>query len=227
MDCAVRLANIGDLTQLSEIEKDAFPTNWPPTPFKRDLNNIKMDLLVVCLPRQAKDMADDSGAICSRDSKRDNPGKFTAFISSIAMLFAGYRHKWISTGGDCDEDILGYVATWYMTDEAHITGIGVREHYRGRGYGELLLMSSILRAMDKKAETMTLEVRVSNSVAQALYQKYGFKNTGLRKRYYTDNHEDAYIMSTDRIQSAEFRDVFGTLQNRFRSRRGEVQYIGD
>ena len=114
-----------------------------------------------------------------------------------------------------------------MTDEAHITGIGVRESYRGRGYGELLLMSSILRAMDENAETMTLEVRVSNYVAQSLYRKYGFQTTGLRKRYYTDNHEDAYIMSTDRIQSAEFRDVFVTLQNRFRSRRGEVQYIGD
>ena len=208
-----------DIKSVQEIERAIFPTLWPRTPFKKELKNKMAKYLV------AYAIEDTQNKIFPISNKIA-PTILNKLWSGFSIIFQqinqyGYKSQTLNP------NIVGLVGTWYMTDEAHITGIGVRELYRGRGYGELLLMSSILRAMDKKSETMTLEVRVSNSVAQALYQKYGFKNTGLMKRYYTDNHEDAYIMSTDRIQSLEFRDVFGGLQNRFRSRRGEVQYLWD
>ena len=118
--------------------------------------------------------------------------------------------------------IAGYVATSYMTDEAHVTGIAVRESLRGNGLGELLLMSSIELAMKRQSRVVTLEVRVSNKVAQSLYTKYGFSQAGLRKGYYTDNHEDAYIMTTAPISSPAYSQQFQTLEQSYRERRGNL-----
>jgi ribosomal-protein-alanine N-acetyltransferase len=83
---------------------------------------------------------------------------------------------------------------WIVFDEAHITTIGVDPPYRGRGFGELLLLALIDEAVRRGANWMTLEVRVSNTIAQDLYRKYGFAIQGVRRRYYSDNDEDAYVM---------------------------------
>jgi [ribosomal protein S18]-alanine N-acetyltransferase len=93
-----------------------------------------------------------------------------------------------------DEKIIGYCGMWLIVDEAHITNIAVLPEYRGRKLGDALLAKVIETARDMGAKSMTLEVRVSNHVAQNLYRKYGFKNGGIRKGYYTDNHEDAIVM---------------------------------
>ena len=81
-----------------------------------------------------------------------------------------------------------------MTDEAHITTIAVDPDFQGNGIGELLLVALIDRAKQIGARWLTLEVRVTNDVAQRLYEKYTFKEMGIRRRYYSDNGEDAYIM---------------------------------
>ncbi len=94
-----------------------------------------------------------------------------------------------------------------MTDEAHITTIAVDPIYRGRGIGELLLLGLIDRAKQIGARWLTLEVRMSNRVAQRLYQKYTFKEMGIRRRYYSDNGEDAQVMWTDPIDSERFREA--------------------
>jgi [ribosomal protein S18]-alanine N-acetyltransferase len=93
-----------------------------------------------------------------------------------------------------DEKIIGYCGMWLIVDEAHITNIAVLPEYRGRKLGDALLAKVVETARDMGAKSMTLEVRVSNQVAQNLYRKYGFKNGGIRKGYYTDNHEDAIVM---------------------------------
>ena len=123
---------------------------------------------------------------------------------------------------DYAERIAGYVATWYMTDEAHITSIAVRESLRGNGLGELLLMASIELAMRRQSRVVTLEVRASNHVAQSLYTKYGFSQVGLRKGYYTDNREDAYIMTTDPISSPAYSQQLHSLEETYKTRRGNV-----
>lgn len=92
------------------------------------------------------------------------------------------------------EKIIGYCGMWLIVDEAHITNIAVLPAYRGRKLGDALLAKVIEIARTMGAKSMTLEVRVSNHVAQNLYRKYGFKNGGIRKGYYTDNHEDAIVM---------------------------------
>lgn len=93
-----------------------------------------------------------------------------------------------------NEHVIGYSGMWIIADEAHITNIAVLPKYRGKKLGEALLKKTIEVAKKHEATSMTLEVRVSNVIAQNLYKKFGFQIGGLRKRYYTDNHEDAYVM---------------------------------
>lgn len=90
--------------------------------------------------------------------------------------------------------IAGYCGTWIVIDEAHITNIAILPEYRGLKLGEELLRMMIEIALSMGVIRMTLEVRVSNMVAQSLYKKLGFQTGGIRKNYYTDNQEDAYVM---------------------------------
>ncbi len=95
--------------------------------------------------------------------------------------------------------IVGYGGMWLIIDEAHITNIAVRDKYRGQGYGKLLLREMMKTAHWLGARKMTLEVRVSNEVAQSLYRKMGFYPSGVRPAYYSDNLEDALIMWVDLV----------------------------
>ncbi|QQZ07573.1 ribosomal protein S18-alanine N-acetyltransferase [Heyndrickxia oleronia] len=92
------------------------------------------------------------------------------------------------------ERIIGYCGVWLVVDEAHITNIAVLPEYRGQKLGELLLRSMMEFASESGAKSMTLEVRVSNTIAQSLYKKLGFFEGGIRKNYYSDNQEDALVM---------------------------------
>lgn len=93
--------------------------------------------------------------------------------------------------------IIGYGGMWIIVDEAHVTNIAVTEAFRGRKLGEQLLAELGARAYRLGAQRMTLEVRVSNTIAQGLYRKFGFQAAGVRPGYYTDNNEDALIMWAD------------------------------
>ncbi|MGE6260595.1 ribosomal protein S18-alanine N-acetyltransferase [Heyndrickxia sporothermodurans] len=90
--------------------------------------------------------------------------------------------------------IIGYCGVWLVVDEAHITNIAILPEYRGQKLGELLLRSMMEFSIESGAKSMTLEVRVSNLIAQSLYKKLGFFEGGIRKNYYTDNQEDALVM---------------------------------
>lgn len=96
-----------------------------------------------------------------------------------------------------DGEIAGYAGMWLIMDEAHITNIAVRAPYRGKKLGERLLTELKGTAGVQGAKRITLEVRVTNYVAQGLYKKLGFQSVGVRKGYYTDNNEDALIMWAD------------------------------
>ncbi|MFJ7640497.1 ribosomal protein S18-alanine N-acetyltransferase [Peribacillus sp. NPDC097264] len=90
--------------------------------------------------------------------------------------------------------IAGYCGAWIVIDESHITNIAILPEYRGQKLGEALLRKMIEISISMGVVRMTLEVRVSNAVAISLYEKLGFQKGGIRKRYYTDNQEDAYVM---------------------------------
>jgi len=109
--------------------------------------------------------------------------------------------------------IVGYGGFWLVTDEAHISTIAVSIQRRRRGLGELLLTAMIEQALGMSAALVTLEVRVSNRVAQNLYHKYRFVVTGTRSRYYRDNDEDAYIMTVEEVNSDGYRRWFKEAQD--------------
>lgn len=91
--------------------------------------------------------------------------------------------------------IAGYAGMWIVVDEAHVTNIALLPDYRRQGLGEKLVRELINTARERYAVMMTLEVRPSNTVAQSLYSKLGFLPQGIRRAYYSDNQEDALIMT--------------------------------
>ncbi|MBN1579517.1 MAG: ribosomal protein S18-alanine N-acetyltransferase [Anaerolineae bacterium] len=108
--------------------------------------------------------------------------------------------------------ILAYGGFWVMVDEAHISTIATLPEWRGHGLGEMILVAMIDAAILRKAILVTLEVRVSNEVAQNLYHKYHFAVVGRRKGYYHDNNEDALIMTTPRVDDADFLEEYHHLK---------------
>ena len=104
------------------------------------------------------------------------------------------------------KQIIGYAGMWVTVDEAHVTTIAVSPAHRRRKIGERLLVALIDEAMKRGARWVTLEVRKSNHGAQTLYQKYGFKEIGTRKGYYSDNHEDAIVMWTGNIWEDAYQE---------------------
>ena len=111
------------------------------------------------------------------------------------------------------EHIVGYAGLWLSLDEAHITTFAVLPEHRRRKIGERMLLALFERAERLGAEWLTLEVRASNMAAQRLYEKYGFRPAGVRRRYYSDNNEDAIIMWTDRLRDRAVRDRVAKLRS--------------
>jgi ribosomal-protein-alanine N-acetyltransferase len=104
--------------------------------------------------------------------------------------------------------VVGYTGMWIILDEAHVTTIAVAPDCRRRRIGERLLVALIAEAMRRGARWITLEVRRTNGGAQALYRKYGFKDIGIRKGYYSDNREDAIVMWTGNVYEPAFQERY-------------------
>lgn len=126
-----------------------------------------------------------------------------SFLSELSNDLA----KYFSVFNEQDE-LIAYCGCWQILEEAHITNIAVTPKYRRLHIGEALLKTIINNCYSNMVKFITLEVRVSNTPAIALYQKYGFKSLGTRKGYYQDNNEDALIMWTENIFYDKFKTVF-------------------
>jgi len=111
-----------------------------------------------------------------------------------------------------DGRVVGYGGMWLMVDEAHVTTFAVDPEYRRRHVGERLLLALLDLAVDRRAHAATLEVRLSNLAARRLYEKYGFRPVGLRPRYYSDDNEDALIMTTEPLAEAAMRERIARLR---------------
>lgn len=107
------------------------------------------------------------------------------YNNDIAIYFAA----------ECDGRCIGYAGFWNVSGEGDITNIAVINDFRRQGVGSMLLEAVIEKSAKLGISILTLEVRNSNMSAQGLYKKYGFEVIGLRKRYYSDNNEDALIMT--------------------------------
>ena len=217
LDVSLRRLTSDDISQVVEIEREAFSPLWVSTSFKRELDNRYASYLVACYTPAENDSIEDDA-----ESLQSPPSAWRRVFSRFPLnKFPG-----IAAGREPEDAsgayVAGYVSVWYQGEEAHITEIAVREKLRGRGIGELLLIGSLRAAVEYGSKVMTLEARVSNFVAQRLYEKYGFKSVGLRKGYYSDNREDAVLMTTNPIDSEDYQRMFQELQDLYRSRWGEI-----
>ena len=219
MDIAIRRLRTEDIEQVIDIEREAFLPLRLGTAFKRELNNRYARYLVACQPEEVAEEIEEAPqtpeSIVLEPSDASLWGRMVRGVK-------GMVGKPILEDGK-PEDIAGYVGLWFQGNEAHITEIAVRKKLRGNGIGELLLIGSVRVAMERGSTVLTLEARVSNFIAQRLYDKYGFQEVGIRKNYYSDNREDAVIMTTSPIHATEYREKFRELQEAFLNRWGEIK----
>jgi len=175
---------VSDLRQVMDIEREAFSSPWPVSAYRYELTQNELSTYLVLKLRQP--------APTSRG------GRWGGMTPPL-------RRRLVET-------VLGYGGFWMIVDEAHISTIAVHPKWRGRGLGELMLVALIDAAIQRGALEATLEVRVSNLVAQNLYDKYAFAQVGRRKGYYHDNREDALIMTTPRMDEAGFTERYRQLK---------------
>jgi [ribosomal protein S18]-alanine N-acetyltransferase len=114
--------------------------------------------------------------------------------------------------------LLGIACLWAILEEAHITILAVHPDYQRQGLGQVLLWALLQSAWKRGLEWATLEVRVSNQAAIALYQKFGFSEVGRRRRYYQDTGEDALILWHNGLQRPDFQQTLKIWQSQIGDR---------
>ena len=220
----VRRLRVEDIDQVIAIEKEAFSPLWVSSSFKRDINNKRANYLVACFDEDVPPeeiLAEIDADQFGQEEEPQLPKLWSRVLGKFGFFSTDEPEE---IGGAFN--VAGYVSVWYQGDEAHITEIAVKETLRGRGVGELLLISSLKAAIEYGSKVMTLEARVSNFIAHRLYQKYSFKSVGIRKAYYSDNREDAVIMTTIPIDTPEYDTLFTSLQSTYQTRWGRM-YIDE
>ena len=204
-----------DITQVTEIDREAFPTQWAPPNYYHEFQNRLAHYIVACEEREAAEIPE----------KNDSPEKSFSGLASGLKQLLNHNHPF---GNDVKqlsgEYVAGFAGIWILANEAHITTISVRGNHHHQGIGELLLISIIDLAAELNTSLITLEVRVSNTIAQSLYHKYGFTQTGIHHGYYPDNKEDAILMSIENIISASFQTQLKRLKQAHSKRWGIPLY---
>lgn len=216
MDYIIRPMQDKDIPQAIEVDREAFPTQWPhPTyaSFKHELRNRLAHYIVVS--KQNKIKPEMIG------QKNDNKSSWH-WLLQVKHLFDHDRFFGEEKPPPSSEHVVGIAGFWLMVDEAHITTIAVRDVYQGQGMGERLLIAIIDMATQLNACIVTLEVRASNKQAQTLYEKYGFHQVGVRRGYYSDNGEDGLLMSTDTLTSDSFQSHFQQMKQIYQQRWGNL-----
>jgi len=193
---------LDDIAQVVEIERESFPTMWPPTAYRRELEQNRLAHYLLAVERVAE-FAPPSDA-----DKHEHPGAVGRLFGEIRQILHATEPPDLPPPDERAELVIGLIGVWMLPDEAHIVTIAVRESHRRRGIAELLLIRAIDLARAKEQGLVTLECRVSNRPALALYDKYGFQKVGLRPRYYSDNREDAYVLTLNAVLTRRFRERF-------------------
>jgi ribosomal-protein-alanine N-acetyltransferase len=181
-----------DIPEVLEIEQVAFPTPWPAHAYRHEVGRNRLAYYFVARPQFVENPEEEA--------EEENP----SLLQRV--------QQWASSTKTSNRPVLWYCGFWIAADEAHISTIAVAPSSREKGIGQLLLATAIERAIELGANIMSLEVRVSNIAAQNLYRKYGFKVVGCRRRYYSDNREDALIMTAEHVASAPYQRMFQRLR---------------
>ena len=175
MSVQIRPLRPDDISFVTKIDRQAFPTLWPPTPFKREMNNSQAKYLVAWEPEPNRSLVVDEPESEQSTSLSSRP-LLDRLLGAVKGRLASQK-----TQGEVDSSIFGFVGLWFMAEQAHIISIAVEESSRGKGIGELLLIGSIELAMNHQASVVSLEVRVSNYVAKSHIPEVWFPTGGYTK----------------------------------------------
>lgn len=175
MSLTLRYMQLPDIQQVAAIDKSCFQPPWSRDSYAFEIKESRVSHMVVldrrldepALPRERQD----------------------GWLSHLSEKLRGNARALNGRG-----NIVGYGGLWKIEGEAHVSTIATHPHCRGHGYGEILLAGMFGKALRLNAEFIVLEVRVSNGVAQKLYQKYGFSRCGRKRNYYRNDNEDAWDM---------------------------------
>ena len=137
----------------------------------------------------------DAGVVARIAAESPSEGWTRSAFEKEVTTNAGSRYLVV----EIDGAVVAFGGIWLVVDQAHITNMGVTARHQRRGLGRFLLHGLVDLATRSGMDDVTLEVRVSNAPARALYAAFGFHETGLRKAYYRDTGEDAVIMSTESL----------------------------
>ncbi|MDI6816595.1 MAG: ribosomal protein S18-alanine N-acetyltransferase [Actinomycetota bacterium] len=124
---------------------------------------------------------------------------------------ANKRHN-MCLVAELGESVVGFMCMYHVLDEGHVTNIAVAAPYQNKGIATYLMLEAVERVIKRGIKRLTLEVRKSNTKAQHLYIKFGFKMSGLRKAYYTDNREDALVFWTGDISDENYQQLFKEIR---------------
>jgi ribosomal-protein-alanine N-acetyltransferase len=172
-DYVLRNMRFDDIPQVVAIDRVAFPVPWSSSVYRYEIGQNSLSYMVV--------LARSTGL----------NGFLEQPASRLQSLLGRLRGRLNDTGRSV---VVGYGGFWFSRGQAHISTIATHPDMRGQGLGEVLLAGMIRRALHMQAQVVSLEVRVSNAPAIALYRKYAFMRFGVKDRYYRDNGEDAYDM---------------------------------
>ncbi len=208
----LRPMTVADIPQVTDIDRESFPTMWPPTAYQRELKNRLARYYV---------LTEDTGA-----DQPASPDAATVRRSPWRRAMRRLLHS-EPDPQPTRELIIGVIGLWMMVDQLHIVTIAVRESFRRQGAGEALIQCAVEFAMANEMDAVTLEYRRSNEVARALYLKWGFVEVGMRPRYYSDNNEDAIIMTTPPLAAQTERDLYRRRKREHRERWGDRYRLPD
>ena len=197
MSLTLRYMQLPDIHQVAAIDESCFQPPWSPDSYIFEIKESRISHMVV-LDRQ---LTPPSPA-----QTRNN-----GWLSSLNGRLRGNASALNGNGA-----IIGYGGLWKIEGEAHVSTIATHPAYRGHGYGEILLAGMFGKALRLRAEFIVLEVRVSNAIAQGLYQKYGFSRHGRKRNYYRSDNEDAWDMrvALDKETRRRFTRLYDELQFR-------------
>jgi ribosomal-protein-alanine N-acetyltransferase len=212
-----------DVPEVGRVERLCFSNPWPASAYRRELQLPEQNYYLV-LREDAIAGTHPIVTVNPPDAQAATPrGIGTVSLRAIprrTLLPLGLGRRTDLSGDRQLPPIIGFAGMWVLFDEAHITTIGVEPVSRGRGLGELLLATMFDEALRRHADWLTLEVRVSNDSAQSLYRKYGLSPQGTRRRYYSDNNEDALIMWSRSLKDDQYRRELASLRQRLYDRLG-------
>lgn len=187
-----------DIGAVRRIEVSAYEDAWPQTTFEQELRNAFATYLVVV------DVSDPPA-------------------------FAPRTPWWVRIVGSprsSEPPVVGYCGAWFHVDQLHIVTIAVAPAYQGHGIAQHMLLECFDRAAAAELRNVALEVRPSNARARAIYERFGFEQAGIHRRYYANNGEDALVMLTPDIDGAEQRARIEAIREDVTQRNPDVVWLG-